>query len=279
MGGKLFSVEEKALEDKIYGFFGEEEEDSDQSSDCDWRDDDDESHGQESSRDSNKRTEFWESQKCLLQEILEQCSLIGSKLGQEIAKVIEMARETGLCDCPKLLKSDGCVMCLRRRVVNLLCNRGFNATLFTSKWKHTHKYPGGTHEYIEVMANAAGRKKQVPILIELEFRDEFKMGKACDKYCKIIEQLPEIYIGRPEHLNAIVRAVCDAAKRSTTERNIHMGPWRKRSFMQMKWSASHKRWSLDQSSNKSPLISSRQVHIPSVRSCLQFSAATAVQVA
>ena len=63
------------------------------------------------------------------------------------------------------------------------------------------------------------------------------MANACEDYNKLIEQLPETYIGKPEHLNAIVRVMCDAAKRSTAERNIHLGPWRKMSFMQMKWSA------------------------------------------
>ena len=94
----------------------------------------------------------------------------------------------------------------------------------------------GSHEYIEVVANTAGRKKQIPFLIELEFRTEFEMAKACDEYRKLIAQLPKTFIGKPDYLHAVLRVVCDAAKRSMKEKKIHMGPWRKRSFMQMKWS-------------------------------------------
>jgi uncharacterized protein (TIGR01615 family) len=110
-------------------------------------------------------------------------------------------------------------------------------------------------------------------LIEIEFRDQFKMAKACDEHKKLIELLPETYIGKPEHLNAIVRVMCDAAKRSTAEKKIHMGPWRKRSFMQMKWSASHEneRRFAHQSSSKVGLVSSEQ-NVP-------LTASTAVRVA
>ncbi|KAL2520245.1 hypothetical protein Fot_24168 [Forsythia ovata] len=97
------------------------------------------------------------------------------------------------------------------------------------------------HEYIEVIASTEGRKKQIPFLIEIGFQDEFMMAKACDEYSALINQLPKIYIGKPEHLNAIIHVVCDAAKKSTMEKKVHMGPWRKRSFMQMKWSASNEK--------------------------------------
>jgi uncharacterized protein (TIGR01615 family) len=135
----------------------------------------------------------------------------------------------------------------------------------------------GTHEYIEVIASTSSRKKQTPFLIELEFRDQFKIAKACDKYHKLITQLPEFYVGKPDYLNAIVRVVCDAAKRSMKEKKMHMGPWRKRSFMQMKWSGS----SIERSNFDEPL---HQLSTPSLllrqarESCLHFAAAPAVVV-
>lgn len=109
----------------------------------------------------------------------------------------------------------------------------------------------GKHEYIDVVVSTQGKRRKIRFLVEIDFRDEFMMPKACDKYKKLIDQLPEVYIGKPEHLNAIVRVICDAAKRSTAERNIHMGPWRKRSFMQMKWSASCESSYMHQSSSSS----------------------------
>ncbi|WRX30489.1 Protein of unknown function PDDEXK-like - like 10 [Theobroma cacao] len=149
------------------------------------------------SNDPIERTLYWESQEALLQEILERYVLTGSKLRQEICRIIEVARETDFCSCTKP-SIDGCTHCLRKR----------------------------------------GKKKQVPFVIELEFRDQFEIAKACDEYSKLVEQLPKCYAGKADYLNAMVGVMCDAAKRSMEEKNLHMGPWRKRSFMQMKWSNS-----------------------------------------
>ena len=134
----------------------------------------------------------------------------------------------------------------------------------------------GSHEYIEVIASTASRKKQIAFLIELEFRDQFKIAKACDEYHKLTSQLPEYYIGKPDYLNAIVRVLCDAAKKSMKEKKIHMGPWRKRSFMQMKWSGSSERSSSpdDEFINKLSTLSFRQAS----ESCLHVNASPAVVV-
>lgn len=103
-------------------------------------------------------------------------------------------------------------------------------------------------------------------MIELEFRDQFEIAKACDEYKKLVEQLPVCYVGKADYLKAIVGVMCGAAKRSMEEKKLHMGPWRKRSFMQMKWSNTSERRSIFEPSNKLSLVSSRQVH----RSCLKL---------
>ncbi|XP_057751736.1 uncharacterized protein LOC130969853 [Arachis stenosperma] len=48
--------------------------------------------------------------------------------------------------------------------------------------------------------------------------------------------LPELYVGKPECLTAIVRVMCEAAKKSMKKKKLHIGPWRKSGFMQLKWS-------------------------------------------
>ncbi|XP_011009530.1 PREDICTED: uncharacterized protein LOC105114631 [Populus euphratica] len=223
--------------------------------------------------DPMERAIFWESQEALLQEVLNRCSKTGSKLRQEVYRITGVAKEADFCSCLK--PSKGCTSCLRQRVVNLLTQKGFVAALCTSKWKNTKKHPGGKHEYVEMIASTIGSKKKIPYLIELEFRDQFEMAKACDEYRNLVAQLPEYYIGKAEYLNAIVGILCDAAKRSMKEKKIHMGPWRKRSFMQMKWSNTSGRRSVDDSSSKiSSLPSSRQAH----ESCFHFSAAPALTV-
>ena len=64
------------------------------------------------------------------------------------------------------------------------------------------------------------------------------MAKASEEYKKLIKQVPEMYIGKWEHMKAIIRLLCEAAKKSAQEQNIHIGPWRNKTFMQMKWSPS-----------------------------------------
>lgn len=88
-----------------------------------------------------------------------------------------------------------------------------------------------------MIASTSKTKKQIPFLIELEFRDQFQIAKACEEYQKLVSCLPEFYIGKQEYLTAIVRVMCGAAKKSMKEKKMHLGPWRKRSFMQMKWSS------------------------------------------
>lgn len=241
-----------SLEEKVSEFLGNDFAETD---DCLNATDGYGSDGNEPN-DPFHHTLYWESQQALLQEILENYIMRGSKLRQEICGIIEVARETVFCSCTKP-SIDGCSNCLRKKVITLLCDRGLNATLCVSKWKQSKKHPGGTHEYIEVIASTQGRKKKILFVIELEFREQFEIVKACNEYNKLVVQLPECYVGKADYLNAIVGVMCDAAKRSMEENKLHMGPWRKRSFMQMKWSSSFERRSIDEPSDKFSLLSAR----------------------
>ncbi|XP_010252408.1 PREDICTED: uncharacterized protein LOC104593980 [Nelumbo nucifera] len=269
-----------SLEEKISVFYAGNSEEFDRSlegnneSDHEGDDDSDSSD----SYDSTERIEYWELQGTILQEVLDHNCLTGSNLQREVKRALETVRATCLCQCSKQRYGE-CGSCLRRAVVNQLCNKGFNAGLCTSKWKSTLKTQGGMHEYIDVIVKSAGRKKETRLIIELDFRDEFEMGKACNEYKKLINQLPESFIGKHEHMNAIIRIVCDAAKTSMKEKKFYMGPWRKKSFMEMKWLGPYQRWYFDQSSVVQP-VSSRQLRLPtSSRFCFQqFSAPTALEV-
>ncbi|GER27588.1 hypothetical protein STAS_03290 [Striga asiatica] len=231
--------------------------------------------------DEDCRT-FWETQGFLLQEILDQCNSSCEKLREQIKRNIDMAKDSNFCNCQDKLNLRGCMKCLRQAVFNQLCSKGFNAALCKSKWKRTHKIPGGTHEYIEVIASTKSRTKHGIFVVELGFRDEFKMGKACDEYNKLTEPLPEVYIGKTEHLNAVIRVVCDAAKESAREGKIHIGPWRKREFMEMKWSASSEGKFLCTSPDEQHLAcvsSSRRGSSHAVKTSFEITNATPVKVA
>lgn len=193
----------------------------------------------EQSNDSEEhltqRTLYWESQIALLEEILERHHMIGSKLRQEVGRIIDNIKASDYCSCFKP-NFHYCTTCLRRLVAAMLCERGFTTNLCTSRWKTTNEFPGGSHEYIEVIASTTTRKKHVRFLIELELKEQFQIAKAGEEYQKLVSCLPEFYVGKPEYLTAIVRLVCDAAKKSMKEKKMYLAPWRKSSFMQMKWS-------------------------------------------
>ncbi|CAI0556537.1 unnamed protein product [Linum tenue] len=198
---------------------------------------DDDRSPEEDDDEAIDRVMFWESQEALLQEVLERHSSASLKLRQEVGRIIGLAKKTDFCSCMNSTQ-EGCTSCLRNKVVDMLLERGFNATLCTSQWKNTKKFPGGKHEYVELMASTSARKKRIPYVVELEFKAQFEIAKPCGEYRRMVSLLPEYYIGKADYLNAIVRILCEAAKTSMKEQKIHMGPWRKRSFMQMKWSSS-----------------------------------------
>ncbi|TKY71065.1 hypothetical protein E2542_SST07360 [Spatholobus suberectus] len=224
------SLEEKMFMfmDEQYNYYSNESELHRSVEDLWWENNSD-------SDDSPERNLYWESQVALLQEILERYHLSGSKLRGEVGRIIKEIKASDFCSCLKPYSSD-CTTCLRRRVVTGLCDRGFSTNLCISKWGTTKKFPGGCHEYIEVIASTSTRKKQIHFLIELELREQFQIAKACENYHKLVSCLPEFYVGKPEYLTAIVRVMCNAAKKSMKEKKMHVGPWRKSSFMQMKWS-------------------------------------------
>lgn len=185
--------------------------------------------------------------------------MVAQKLRQEVRITVEEARKTKHCNCRKPEDNDNngdCNSCLRKLLLQNLSQKGFNASLCTSKWKNTRKIPGGTHEYIEVTAATAttskanstslGRKKPILLLIELEFKDQFKIAKACQQYNSLVSQLPDIFIGKLDCLSTIIRILCNAAKRSMKDKRIYMGPWRKRGFMEMKWSSSFEKKRIDE---------------------------------
>lgn len=87
-----------------------------------------------------------------------------------------------------------------------------------------------------MIASTSTRKRQIRFLIELELKEQFQIAKAGEEYQKIVSCLPEFYVGKAEYLTAIVRVVCDAAKKSMKKKKMHLAPWRKNGFMQMKWS-------------------------------------------
>lgn len=79
------------------------------------------------------------------------------------------------------------------------------------------------------------RKGEVRVIIELNFRAEFEMARASEEYNGLVQQLPEVFVGKVERLQSIIRILCSAAKRCMKEKRMHIGPWRKHRYMLAKW--------------------------------------------
>lgn len=96
-------------------------------------------------------------------------------------------------------------------------------------------WSSGEHTYLEVVDESSSKKGAVRVIIELNFRAEFEMARACEGYNRLVSRLPEVFVGKAERLRPLIKALCAAAKRCTKEKGIHMGPWRKHKYMQAKW--------------------------------------------
>ena len=86
---------------------------------------------------------------------------------------------------------------------------------------------------MDVMENS--RKGDVRVIIELNFRAEFEIARASEDYNRLVQRLPEVFVGKVERLNNVIKILCLAAKKCMKEKKMHMGPWRKHRYMQAKW--------------------------------------------
>lgn len=133
------------------------------------------------------------------------------------------------------VKSDKSV--IRRNVMAILRDRGYDAAICKTKWQSSGGLTAGSHEFIDVqMTDSATR-----YLIDLEFASEFEIARPTTSYERLLQSLPAVFVGKGEDLKRILRAMSDAAKRSLKSRGLHLPPWRKHRFMQNKWLGSYRR--------------------------------------
>lgn len=79
------------------------------------------------------------------------------------------------------------------------------------------------------------------MIIELNFRAEFELGRASEDYNRLVRRLPEMFVGKVDRLASVIKVLCKAAKKCMKDKKIHMGPWRKQRYMQLKWLGSCKK--------------------------------------
>lgn len=99
----------------------------------------------------------------------------------------------------------------------------------------------GEHTFLDVVDNSSSKRGEMRVVIELNFRAEFEMARACEEYNRLLRRLPEVFVGKVERLQGVIKVICSAAKRCRKEKGMHMGPWRKHRYMQAKWLGSFQR--------------------------------------
>ncbi|KAI4333952.1 hypothetical protein L6164_018700 [Bauhinia variegata] len=178
---------------------------------------------------------FWEEQDQLLQSTLRRTSSIESTIRQATKETLRELNMSEMQYCICRQPTVGCRNCLRREICNRLLNLGHNCAIFKSKWRSSSEIPSGEHTYLEVTDKSNVKKGEVKVVIELNFRGEFEMARANEEYNKLMSRLPEVYVGKTERLRVLIKILCSAAKKCMTEKKMHLGPWRKRKYMQAKW--------------------------------------------
>ncbi|XVF87477.1 hypothetical protein PTKIN_Ptkin18bG0123000 [Pterospermum kingtungense] len=198
---------------------------------------DDDDDGEEKENDGNSTVEnnksYWESQHQVLQATLCRTSSLESRVRNATKEAIkDVQRTEAACACGKSM-AESCRNCLMREVSSRLQKAGFNSAICRSKWRSSPDIPSGEHTFLDVIESS--RKGDVRVIIELNFRAEFEIARASEDYNRLVQKLPEVFVGKVERLNNVIKILCLAAKKCMKEKKMHMGPWRKHRYMQAKW--------------------------------------------
>lgn len=194
-----------------------------------------EDEGEENDGNVEEDKSFWESQHQLLHATLFRTSSLESRIrsiSKEALKEIQMAGT--ICGCGRPMAAS-CRSCLMAEVSSRLRNAGYNSAICKTKWRSSPGIPSGEHTFMDVIDNSSSKKGEMRVIIELNFRVEFEMAKASEEYNQLVHRLPEVFVGKVERLNSVVKILCSAVKKCMKEKKMHLGPWRKQRYMQAKW--------------------------------------------
>ncbi|XP_042519605.1 uncharacterized protein LOC122093352 [Macadamia integrifolia] len=179
--------------------------------------------------------DFWETQHHLLDVILSGTSSTESTILKATEEAVRDSQmEENVCVCSWRYVPHGCQSCFRRDISKRLRIAGFDCATCLSMWCSSSEIPSGVHSYLDVVEKSE-KEKEVRVVIELNFRAEFEMARASNEYKRLMNRIPEIFVGKEERLRSLVEILCLATKKSMEENRMHMGPWRKHKYMQAKW--------------------------------------------
>ncbi|KAI3440016.1 Protein SCAR (Protein WAVE) [Psidium guajava] len=124
-----------------------------------------------------------------------------------IRNATKEAQTVGIpCGCRLWTAATDCRSCLGREVCVRLQSAGFNAAICKTKWRSSSYMPSGEHTFMDVVGDSASPKKgEVRVVIELNLRAEFVIARACDDYDRLVQRLPEVYVGKEERLQGVIK--------------------------------------------------------------------------
>ncbi|KAK4799894.1 hypothetical protein SAY86_025259 [Trapa natans] len=155
-----------------------------------------------------------------------------------LGHVVAAAEEALPC-----LRSDKSLF--RRKVMVSLREIGYNAAICKTKWNASGGLTAGSYEFIDVIrplpSPSDHQQEHIRYLVDLDFAGEFQIARPTEQYKKLLELLPQVFIGLGDDLKRIARAMAAAAKRSLKSRGLSLPPWKKNRYMQNKWLGPYRR--------------------------------------
>ena len=98
------------------------------------------------------------------------------------------------------------------------------------------------HEYVDIRLESTDCKPYRRVVVDISFRQQFEIAKPTPTYQRMVNMLPDTYIGHGgTALQRLVCLMCNAAKVSLESHGMAVPPWRKLAFMHAKWFAPHSR--------------------------------------
>nr|XP_043622205.1 uncharacterized protein LOC122593818 [Erigeron canadensis] len=186
----------------------------------------------ENPEDIEHKIKFWETQCQNLHTTLFRTTSLESKIRSITKEILKEVANVCLCSIPVV---GGCQSCKMREICSRLQNSGYNSAICKSKWKSSLDIPSGEHTFVDVIDNTNPKKGEVRVIIELELRGQFEMKKGSQEYNNLVSKIPEVFVGKFDRLQSVVKIVTNAAKKCMKEKKMHLGPWRKQEYMQAKW--------------------------------------------
>lgn len=129
----------------------------------------------------------------------------------------------------------------RDKVASFLRELGHDAAVCASKWSSTSKLTAGSYDFIDVVYKPSDDRTAVRYFVDLDFASEFEIARPTRQYARVLQLLPQVFVGKEENLRTIVRESCDASRRSLKSRGLSLPPWRRSSYLQHKWFGPYKR--------------------------------------